>query len=84
VRRSLRHPADPDPLAAANFPFRGLERAGEEREERRLAGAVRADQRDDLARSQLEVERRERELRAEAARDTTRPDERLRPFSLVP
>ena len=67
VRRALRHPADA--LRTLDRAFARLERAREDREERRLAGAVRADERDHLAGGELDVRRLERHARPEAARN---------------
>src|SRR5207248_3605150 len=76
IRRPLRHPADPRMRHDRAFARR--ERAREDREQRRLAGAVRADERDRLAGKELEVGGSERFHLAEPARDPQRAHERGR------
>ena len=66
MRGPLRHPADLDPVAPLDVPLARLERAREEPEQRRLAGAVRSDERDRLASAQLELRRLQGDARAEA------------------
>src|SRR6185437_11468928 len=72
VRRPLRHPTDPRPHI--DRPLARLERTGEQRKKRRLARAVRADERDRLSGDELEICRRERDDVAVAARDACRAD----------
>ena len=56
-RRLLRHPADLAGRAVSISPSVGGRTPGEDREQRRLAGAVRADDRDQLAGLELEADR---------------------------
>jgi hypothetical protein len=71
----LRNPAGPDAGHALDAARARLERAGEERQQRRLAGAVRPHERERLASVQLEIERVERHPRAVAAPDAVRAEE---------
>src|SRR6266487_1575895 len=71
-RRALRHPADPDAVDTLDRPGARLERAGEQREQGRLPRAVRADQRERLAGTNVDAGRLERNLRAKTARDLAR------------
>jgi hypothetical protein len=71
-RGPLRCPADPRILRPLDRALARVERPGEEREQRRLAGPVRPDERDDLAGRDDEVGRRQGEVAPEAARDATR------------
>src|SRR5262249_59063577 len=67
LRRALRRPADSRALAPLDAPGARLECAGEQREQGRLAGAVRADQREGVPVPDLELDRLERRALAEAA-----------------
>ena len=72
-------PVDRD-LLAVEVDLAGVERvdAGDALDQRRLAGAVVADERHDLARAHLEVDVDERLDRAEALRDAARLERRRR------
>src|SRR5262249_21624509 len=76
LRRTLRRPADADSFAALDGAAARLERAREQREQRRFAGPVRPDERKRLARLDVEVGRRERGVVAEAALDRPGADQR--------
>src|SRR5262249_55879092 len=76
--RPLRRPADARALAPLDRPDAGLERAGEQRQERRLARAVRADERQRLAVPQLELDRLERAPVPEPAAGPARGEQRRR------
>ena len=56
-------------------PARGAEEPGDDRDERRLAGAVRAEEREDLAARDVEVDAVHRDEGAEALRDAADRDD---------
>ena len=79
VRRPLRHPADARrPSRRSTVPVARPQRPGEDREQRRLARAVRADEREHLAVPDLELDRLERDVVAEAPADAARREQRRR------
>ena len=63
----LRHPARAHTLGPLDRALARLHRAGEDREQRRLAGAVRPHQGQGLAPVHLEIGRRQRDVLAESA-----------------
>src|SRR5207247_3826509 len=65
VRGPLGHPPGPDAPVPFDRAFAGLQRAGEDRQQGRLPGAVRADEGKRLARSNVEVGRVKRDVVAE-------------------
>src|SRR6185437_9484838 len=71
-RRPLRYP--PDASAHVDRSLARLERAGEQREQRRLSCAVGPDERNGLSGDELEICRRERDDVAVAARDACGAD----------
>src|SRR5207244_2321576 len=76
VRSPLRHPADARPRSALDATVARFQRTREDREQRRLPRAVRPDERDGLARIELEVDRCQRDLRSEPARDAARAQQK--------
>src|SRR5581483_4742638 len=74
VRGPLRHPADAGRTLDAAFAR--LECSGEDREQRRLPGTVRPDERDHLACSKLEIHGLEGNARSESPRDPSRREQR--------
>ena len=76
MRGPLRHPPDAQPVPVLDATGARFERSGENREQRRLACAVRPDERDGLALGELEIGRLERDKGTEAARDADRAKQR--------
>ena len=72
VRRPLRRPADAQILESLDLSLRRIESTGQHGQEGRLAGAVRAHERDRLARRDGEVGGRQRQFAAEPPRDSAR------------
>ena len=75
-RRALRHDADLALIGSLDGARAGVGRAGQQREQRRLAGAVRAEQRKAIARRQREVDRAEHLPLAEALDQPRAGDQR--------
>src|SRR5439155_6283868 len=76
-RRPLRDPADPCAVHSLHSAFAWIQRPCEHREQRGLARAVRADERERLPSADVDVGPLERDLRTEPARDAARTQERL-------
>src|SRR5206468_4143270 len=74
--RALWHPADARTGSPLDRALARRQRAREEREQRRLPGAVRADNRDDVALAHLEIGRAEGEPVAEGASRSSGREER--------
>ena len=70
-------PAEHRPSGDGDLPAIGDEHPGDDVDDRRLAGAVRADERGDRARAEVDVDLLHRHQRAEAPGDPADGDDRL-------